>query len=450
LFPTRRAYGWLAVAVMAFAVYASLIPFELRHLPLDSAWTEFRATMTAPAFWRISRANFLANILLFVPVGFGLTGALLVDRPGRLAAIPAAFAVLPVSVAVSLTAEFLQVFVPARVPARSDVEAQTIGCLIGIAAWAATGPELTRWLRATQNQAREDRLARALAAYAAAWVFVNLAPFDITVDVGDLADRVRAGLITVVPLGGTDRPAARLVWDAVATSISAAPLGLLGLVGWTGRGTRRDARTAFAVGAVFIVLMEVAQIFVRSHAADITDILFGWFGVGAGIWVGVRTLSHRRSVIDAPDARLFRGWAVAALAVWCLVLVAYHWMPYDFGIDAVSINRKLSRISLIPFTEYASGSDLNAFNDLLVKLGLSAPFGVIAAFVLRRPVSLALLSTGWLAAAALLFGAIESGQFFLPTRSPDPTDVLVGIVGTGLGLALGRWLQADSRNPVKR
>ena len=461
----RRAYLWLGIAIMAFAVYASLIPFTFTYVPLDIAWLEYTTIMSRTSL-RISRTNFVANILLFVPVGFGLTGSLLVDRisrwswgptpaqhpsaqttragdPARRFAVPAALGVLAVSVTLSSSVEFLQLFTPGRMTAPSDVVGQTLGCLIGIGAWALVGPELTEWFRTSLSSAREDRVARVLVAYGAAWVFVNLAPFDVTVDVGDLGERVRAGLISIVPFRGAIRPTSRVVWDALVSAISAAPLGTLGLVVWMPGGGRRRSFVAFAIGAAFVAAIELAQIFVSSHAADIADVIFGCTGVAAGVWIGARVLSSARPVSDGKGARLFGSRMVAALVTWCIVIIAYHWMPYDFGIDPVSIKRKLAGVSLVPFARHARGSDLNAFNDLLVKLGLAMPLGVIAAFTLDRQGPAALVAAGWLIAAALFFGGVEFGQLFLPTRSPDPTDVMIGVGGTALGLIIGRWLQGE-------
>ena len=429
---------------MAFAVYASLIPFTFASRPLDIAWAEYRAILSTGSMRGISRTNFLANILLFVPVGFGLTGSRLAERRRR-AAFSAVLAVLAASVGLSLVVEFLQLFAPARVPAFSDVAAQTFGCLFGIIGWALCGPELTEWLRASRSPAPEDRLSRALTAYAAAWVFVNLAPFDVIADVGDLGQRVRAGLITVVPFQSAGRATSRVVWDVLVSVITAAPLGVFGLIARTPAGVRRGTLAAFAIAAGFVVSMEVAQVFVRSHAADVTDAIFGCLGAGLGVVIGARMLSSGRPVLDVPGRGLFRGRVVTALLTRCLIVAAYHWMPYDFGLNPESIKRKLARISLVPFAGYAAGSDLNAFNDLLVKLGLAAPVGVIAAFALRREAPAAIVTACWLVAAASLFGAIELGQLFLPTRSPDPTDVLVGVVGTAFGLALGRWLRGGSK-----
>ena len=36
---------------------------------------------------------------------------------------------------------------------------------------------------------------------------------------------------------------------------------------------------------------------------------------------------------------------------------------------------------------------------------------------------------------------IEAGQLFLPSRSPDVTDVAMGVAGTLGGLFLGQWMR---------
>lgn len=442
-FPTRRSYALFASALMAFAIYLSLIPFDFRRVPLDDAVSRFSRIMQSPHVERISRTNYLANVLLFVPVGFGLSGALLLGRTRVSRAALAGLLIFPASVAVSLIAEFLQVFVPGRIVSRGDVNAQTLGCLFGLAAWLLAGERLTAWLRGASDRHRADRIARALSAYAAAWAFVNLAPFDFTVDLGVLARRLRTGMIALVPFPDTGVPTARLVWEIAATTLSAVPLGVLGLVGWTGLGARRHSGAAFAFGAALVLAMELTQVFVRSHAADATDVLCGWLGVGVGVWIGRSVLSHRGAA-DVVPRRAISAPATLALAAWCLLLCAYHWLPYDFVLDTGLIRDRLSSMSLVPFVGYWSGSELKVFKNLLVKLGLAVPFGVIAAFVVRGGwLGRRLLAGAWLIAATALFGAIEIGQLLLPSRTPDPTDVLMSVTGTLAGLWIGWWLQAE-------
>ena len=141
----------------------------------------------------------------------------------------------------------------------------------------------------------------------------------------------------------------------------------------------------------------------------------------------------------APTAQ---RWAVALFGVWCAVVCAFHWQPFDFGIDRSLMQAKLGRISIIPFNGYRVGNDLNAFNDVLAKAAVAMPLGLFAAFAARAwHIRQRLQTAGWIAVALLVFGLVEIGQFFVPSRFPDPTDVLVGVAASLAGLVVGRWLQ---------
>ena len=401
--------------------------------------------LLSPPGRRISRSDLLANILLFVPIGFAFAGAWLAGQRRRAPLIQAVLLILPLSLAASLLIEFLQVFTGNRTPSSTDVAAQTIGCLLGIAAWRIAGEPLTTWLREAVAAAPEDRLERILTAYAAGWVLVSLAPFDITVDLGDLADRVRSGKIALLPFTGPGVFSARWVWDVTAELLSAIPLGLFGTIAASGGRYRRPA-SAFALGLAIVVGIECSQVFISSHSANATDALFGGIGVLIGVVTAPRFAARdRAATISSRHAINWR--AVTILVFWILVLCAYHWRPYEFSLDSESIRYKLRRISFMPFDGYRSGSYLNALNNLLTKIALSLPLGLAGSFLAgstaaSRPVILGL----WAVAAAAIFGAIEAGQLFVVTRIPDPTDVLVGVIAAVGGLRLGAWLWGGARD----
>ena len=44
------------------------------------------------------------------------------------------------------------------------------------------------------------------------------------------------------------------------------------------------------------------------------------------------------------------------------------------------------------------------------------------------------------ALVGVVFTIVELGQFLLPTRIPDPTDILLGMIGAYAGLVAGRWV----------
>ena len=447
-FPTSRSYLALALAFIAFAIYGSLLPFEWQSRTFESAWEQFRHAVAVLPTRRISRSDVLANVLLFVPIGFALAGTRLVDRSGWLPLLWTTLIILPISFAVSCTAEFLQMFASGRIPSGLDIAAQTVGCLLGIAAWSVSGRALTNWVRETTATAQPNRLARALAALAAGWVLVNLAPFDITVDLGDLAARVRSEEISVIPFA-QDVSWQRRAWDVVAETLSTIPLGLLGVTMMHQR--RRQAWPgALVIGATIVVIVEGLQVFIRSHSANTGDAMLGVAGVAAGVWIGRRTLRDATLAPSLPISAAMSRRATAAIVLWILVLMAYHWNPYDFAVDYEGIRHKIERMSILPFAGYLRGSYLNALNNLLTKMALAVPLGLACSVVSRGRDLRFWEVAAWLIGAACVFTVIEVGQLFVRSRVPDPTDVVIGIFGTYLGLSLGRWLRSgaiETRNP---
>lgn len=83
-----------------------------------------------------------------------------------------------------------------------------------------------------------------------------------------------------------------------------------------------------------------------------------------------------------------------------------------------------------PFVDYYWGSKYNAL-DQFVRKGVSfLPLGVLFALAGRE-----IFATGRayrVVAAAIAIGlVVEAGRYFLPTRSPSLTDVVIGCGGTG-------------------
>jgi VanZ family protein len=434
----RQTYALAAFALMLFTVYASLLPFDFRAASFSEGWLSFRAALAAPLPERVSRTDVLANVLLFVPIGFALGGAFLAHRAGRLHALWAVVAALPISLTTSVIAELGQTFTDNRVPTKVDIASQTLGYAVGFAAWVIAGQTLTTWVRQTLAASPENRLTRALAAYTAAWVFVNLAPFDVTLDLGLLGQRVRAGEIWLVPFTEPHAGATQRLWDWIAETAAAMPIGMLAALTWGGGGVQ----AAWAGATALVAGVELAQVVVRSHSATGTDFVLASAGALAGAWIARWFARGHAMTMGVPRTRVQRA-AFDLFVAWALVACLYHWQPYDFTVDAESVKRKLAAMSLLPFANYIRGPSLNALNDLLTKVAIAAPLGVAAAFTLRAgsPLGGAALA-GWLLAFGAVLGGIELGQFFIPSRVPDPSDVFVGVVAATAGLLAGRWVWA--------
>lgn len=124
--------GLLAIAALTF------FPFDFFFLETwaDGAWGDLLNQFLSPSF---VKKELIANVLLFVPLGFGL-GQLIQRR--SLAGFRLAVAV---SFMVTLGVESLQEFLPTRHSSYIDLITNTLGGALGFGAWWQFSAPLTRY-----------------------------------------------------------------------------------------------------------------------------------------------------------------------------------------------------------------------------------------------------------------------------------------------------------------
>ncbi|HKJ87851.1 MAG TPA: VanZ family protein, partial [Gammaproteobacteria bacterium] len=156
-------------------IYVSLIPFELEWRPPAEAWQAFlnAPDMRSPFG---SRLDWATNVLLALPGAVLLSAAL-----GRGATLGRVLLRLGLALGISLfvapVLEFIQVYVPQRVPARNDIAAQWLGSFLGVLTWGLFG----EWTGGILGYRRsgEGRLEELLGAgYLFLYLVFSLFPFD--------------------------------------------------------------------------------------------------------------------------------------------------------------------------------------------------------------------------------------------------------------------------------
>ena len=413
-----------------FGCYVGLVPFSFA-LPVDVSILE---TFRRSAEHGIgSRANFLANILLFIPVGFFGAGAL-VGRTSRtwITAI-AVSCLLIASGVLSLAVEVLQVLVPSRTPSLADVGAQVTGAVAGIGCWFAAHREVHAWA-ARRTSAGVGPLETSLWVYAVVRVLGLLLPLNVTVSLSTLVDKYRRGTIIIDPLQSFHR--SDFLQGAVAELVLTAPIGILAYLLATRHRARRPVLTGVVLGTVFSVSMELAQVIVISRTADIMDVVTGTIGAVAGIVVATMFM-------DAPTVREPLGprrvWAFAGLLLSLAAYAAYNLSPFDFA-RPDDVSERVSMLFQIPFYSYYVGPELESLSGAMLKVLLGVPVGVFCGLaaaqllnVYPRVVMLVALAGG-----VACFFAVEAGQVLLPSRYPDTTDVALAACGLWLGLTAVR------------
>ena len=451
--PRRGHFLILAAAWTVFAVYGSLVPLHYQPVEWADAVEQFR---NLPPLWfgMGSRADWVANILLFIPLSFLWMGALACGR-GRSARLLSAAAVVPIAAAAAVALEFTQIHFAVRTVSRNDILAETIGGAIGAALWLGAGERVAAWLRSYGDRRdRRSQLDWILGTYVVGLVVYSVIPLDLTVSITELYHKWKDGRVILLPFSYAYESAATVVYQFFADIVEFIPVGA-----WAALelGRRTTVLSRFQAGVVAGTLLaigiEFAQLLVLSRFTDVTDILFAAGGVAIGSRLATRGDGEHAVTASAPPASPFRSAApwLLALAGYSVFLAAGFWFPFDFSRDRELVSARYQDFFRVPFLALYQGSEFNAIKQALVRLMLFVPVGAIWAFLVQMaaagPPRVFAGLLAFMYAATLAFG-LEAVQILMPSKIADFTEVLLCATGAAAGFLLTRRLLAAEPPPV--
>jgi VanZ family protein len=436
--PNRRFYAWLALAFIGFVVYASWMPFNFQPLPADQAVARFREVLAGP-LGMPSRSDWVANVLLMAPVGFFLAGALGADRPGP-AVLGDAALVLPTCLLLSASVEFGQLFLPGRVCSLSDIAAQGVGALTGVAVWAAAGEKVTAWGRRFSRPGESAGWqARLLPAYLAALAAVYLLPLDFTLSPAAIYHKFKAGHVNFVPFA---LPAGAGYAYAEKTVLNVAYCGVLGLLvaGLPGRRRQRRGQAGVILLLAFLALglLHGLKLLVASRSFDATDVVVGSLAVVAGWYLRVALPGRGGGSLWTKETLL--RLRLCLLAAWLALVVFVTWQPFDF--DFGLVRPRLGALTPVPFADAWRGQELLALENTVQKFVLYCPAGALLTTWRPGPRRLAWLPA--LLGGLLVALPLEAGQLALLSRTAMVSDVYTQTAGALVGGLITRRVCAQA------
>ena len=416
-----------AALFLGFAAYGSFVPFHLERISIDEAVRRFTSVEYVDPR-SASKTDLVANVLLFVPIGLTLAGAI-ADRSRPLAwmAIPI---VALFGLVLSVAIEFGQTFIVGRTPSWNDIAAESLGATIGAIAWTIAGTRVLDWLRPlTAPSTPVQRAQRLLTCYATVWLVLQVLPLDLTLRLPELAEKYRAGRIILRPFADASSIADGLVrFGAVA--LPAIPIGALGAI-VLGR-TRSTAWRGAAFGVAVVAALEAVQLLVVSRTSNVTDVISGGVGALVGAWLGARWVAAtlddrsertrggaRRPPLGPRGARWLGGGAPDP----ALVPVRLRGHARDVRDENPSPGR--AAVPLLLLVQLPRGPRRGVHEDPARSSGRPVAAGVLAALG-ASPRCASSRERSSQVCATVLFSAIELGQVFLPSRVPDDTDILLG------------------------
>ncbi|MFO8012483.1 MAG: VanZ family protein [Phycisphaerae bacterium] len=423
-----RLYAVLAVVYAVLVVYGLLVPLEYRHRPFEEALEAFAATPYLD-LGVANRADLVANLLLFIPLGFFVMGALTREdtRPGRWLM---AGLTLTGAAVLSLAVEFLQLYFPPRTVSWNDVLAEWVGALVGTGLWLAAGAGLTRWWRRAMASARPSDVARQLlTAYVVGLFLYQLFPFDVVLSAEELAMQADQGKIVF-------RPFSETMPDAVlaAKVLALVPVGYWVVV--RRNGGRLPVLGAAFVGAVYVAAIEVLQVFVFSRYSSATDVVLGAGGSLVGGMLAIRMGPAAAKPLPQGLGRRAIAWLVrlgmtaALVAAW----VRAKWAPLDLHWPEQGLLAALAERVHVPFYYQYWNSEFEAVAQLLRDVAAPAVLGLLLVSLIPSRVPGRRVAAG--AAAAAVGAGLELGQIAFPPHVPDVTTAVLAAGGGVAGVYL--------------
>lgn len=440
---SRRQLWLIGVGYLLFVVYGSLVPLRYQAMPIDDA---------IAAFSRIpwlqlgigSRADWVANLLLFIPLAFLFIGAMASGR-GLLIRIMVSVLVLVLGVSLSIGIEFTQLYFPQRTVSQNDIAAESLGTLLGISAWWLVGARFLTWHSSWLGIAETTDLTERIAwVYLAIVLAYNVLPLDLTISAVEIFHKWREGKVVLIPFSDLPADPAFAIYEIVTDVLLWVPLTFL----WRYRGTRSTEKV-WRMGFAYVFALELMQLFVYSRVSDVTDLLTG----AMGCWVGARIGMRLGKSGSGPEFGRVSGFLPLALSIaWLMVLLVLFWYPFNFLTDGAYIRERAVFLEHVPFEVYYFGTEYRAITEVFHKILSFAPLGGGLAWWVGG------LSWKWRDLAGFLsffvLGAVamavELGQMMLPERIPDTTDAALEWLGGVLGYLLIRLAWRRINRPLAK
>jgi VanZ family protein len=423
---SQTVVSWLLVLYVLFVVYGSLVPLKYVDRSLIDAVAVFKNI----PFLKLgiqSRADWVANGVLYVPVGF-LSAAWLTQTFQKiprvyLFAVAAAF-----SMALAVGVEFTQLFFPQRTVSLNDLLAEVIGSLIGL----ALAGRFTEWFRGLLISFLHDpqRLRlRLLEAYVVAYFVFALFPYDLLLSWAELEGKYDSSSWGWLVAGNTPR-FILAVFQLLTEAALTAPFGflLLRLLG----GRAATYKNAVLTGLLLGIGVEFAQFFIASGISQGISI----FSRTLGVCGGVALYRHRSYWTAEQVAFTLRRYTLPLGVVYLVALLEINgWRTSSWQGLAVAA-QQLDQLKFIPGYYHYFTTEAKALFSLTIVCMSYVPIGVLA-WAHHRSVRLAMLF------ALLLASAMEAGKLFLPLSHPDLTNLLLACAASGFTV----WLLRQFMSP---
>ena len=277
----NRTFLLATVLYMIFVIYGSLVPLEFKDLPMDTAISQFkgiRYLQLGPD----SRADWVANIVLYIPLAFFASATFGGVRYPLIRAL-LAVVVLIFCIALAIAVEFTQLFYPPRTVSLNDLIAESLGTVIGVLVWQFFGAYFSRLYHHLLRGSLLSAQA-AIVFYLLIYIALSLFPYDFVTSIAELKTKIANGNDAVVmSFWLCSEAPVRCGIKLISEVVVLMPLGLLFCYV---PNLQHRKTMAMLVGLFLGLVIEGVQVFLLSGAGQGISVVMRMVGMGAGVSLG--------------------------------------------------------------------------------------------------------------------------------------------------------------------
>ncbi len=431
----------LATALYSlFVIYGSLVPLEFNHaLPFETAVNQFE-NIRLFHIGTEHRADWIANILLYIPLAFGASASFGGIKNPLLRTLISA-SILTSGIGLAFAIEFTQLFFPPRTVSINDLAAESIGTFVGILGWQFSGAYFSNLYRHLLHSSLVSAQA-AIIFYILFYCASCLFPFDFVTSMDELNTKLQNGHDTFFwNIGYCSADSLRCSVKLSVEILAFLPLGIL----FCYLPYVQSPMTVALMSGFFLgSFIESTQVFLLSGEGQGFSVLTRMMGMAAGVrlFLWVKQQSFDDMVPLLQRAALF------VIPVYLLMALSINGLSPWITTEQALI--KLNETHFLPLYYFYYTTEGLAFQSLLNNVGLYLPIGFLAWARCLKPYSEHKKPPHWfyIGLLAFLFAVIiETEKLFLANKHVDPSDVWLAFFAAsgcyGLMNNLLNWIRDD-------
>jgi len=379
------------LAYAALSYYASMVPLNYQPITWNVAVERFRNIPRFDVHDNANRrADFVANIVLFFPIGFLAMGTFVFARRSLAVHLISVVVASGLCVALAYGIEFRQLWYPPRTVSQNDLTAAHIGAVIGIVVWLLLGRGLVnKTSQLFSDAGTAIARLRLLQLYAISLIVFCLLPMDFTLSLTKVISKLRTVQLGGSAFNGDLHALGRLLRDVVIFI----PIGMF-VFFRRGHSHEADDRpkdlqhVRLAGICLFVVSasIECLKLFMVNDVVDLINIPTRTLGgiIGAAIAAAAfdRDGSLRLTMNWSRATRI--GLAVPLVIIHTLVMLALLAPPWRLTFDSDVFHQQLIHFKTGLFVNYYYSGEWTALTNLTHYVLLFIPLGIVLHWSIHR------------------------------------------------------------------